>query len=84
MNPHAGSLAHALYPGIQFFLLAKDDSGVHTLITHVASLEEEAIYSIVKITAWKIVQTIQAVSLTVGSVGVILGMCSQAPPRTTG
>lgn len=60
MNLRAGSLARALDPGIKF-LLAKDDSGVHTLITRVASLEEEAKYSIIKITAW----TIQAVSLTV-------------------
>ena len=79
MNLHAGSLACALDPGVKF-LLAKDDSGVHTLITHVASVEEEAKYSIVKITAW----TIQAVSLTVGFVGVTLGMCSQAPPRSSG
>lgn len=74
MNLHAGSLAHALCPGIQFFLLAKEDSRVHTLITQVASLEEEVKYSIVKITGWKIVQTIQAVSLTVGFVGLILGI----------
>ena len=79
MNLRTGSLAHALDPGIQF-LLAKDDSGVHIVITHVASLEEEAKYSVIKITVW----TIQAGSLTVGFVGVTLGMCSQAPPRSSG
>lgn len=46
-------LALTLYPGIQFFLLAEANSRVYTLTILVPSLEEDARYSVIKLTVWE-------------------------------
>lgn len=47
---HASSTGHALDPGMELFLLAKDNSSINTLTTQVPSLKEAARYSVIKLT----------------------------------
>lgn len=49
-DPHANSVGQVLYPGIQFFLWARAHPRIHTLITHVPSLKEDARNSAIKLT----------------------------------
>lgn len=71
MGPASSLVGHTLYPGIQFFL-AQANSRVHALATNIPSLKENAKHSMINSQLWKVIQNIQAVSLRVVFVSILL------------
>jgi hypothetical protein len=50
MRPHDSSICHALYPGIQFFLLRKANFRDNNLTIQGPSLKENPKYLVIKLT----------------------------------